>query len=188
MLLLPAIAAAEPGEARTSSVGVAETPDPGHDYVREPGRGARRIVEEERPIYRNPQGSVPISGNLSLSTGPLGTRFAVGLGIGYAVLTGVVPGVRGLLITGDGVGGEAAATLTLTPPLSINWTPFLLGEVGRRFEPGGSGWLYGAGAGVFIGDPGGSASIQVGWMLRRYDFNGTVYAANGPIIGINWRI
>lgn len=181
----PAIAVAQPGQARTGTTGYAF--DEGAEE--EQYLPARPPPDrDDEPRYRNPQGSINLSAVLGAASSDSGTRFVFGGGIGYAFLTGVMPGVRGLIATGNGgTGGELAATLTLTPPLSFSFTPFVAGEVGRRFEPFGAGWIYGAGGGIYFGDPGGSVAVQLGWMFRRIDFGAPIGSADisGPIVGVS---
>ena len=40
-------------------------------------------------------------------------------------------------------------------------TPFLIGEVGRRFQSGVSGMIYGVGAGLYLGEPRSPFQIQL---------------------------
>lgn len=145
--------------------------------------------EDAPPAYRNPTGSISLSGTAGVASSREGTSVIIGVGVGYAVFTGVVPGVRGLIISGPpGVGGELAATLTLTPPLSARFTPFVVGEAGRRWEPGLRGWLYGAGGGLYIGRPEASFGLQLGWIFRwiRLD-DGRTVRGDGPIVGLSIR-
>jgi hypothetical protein len=108
---------------------------------------------------------------------------AFGAQVGYAVLTGVMPGIRGLIITGDGVAGELAASLTLTPPLALYLVPFAVAEVGRRFDDQGA-WLYGAGLGAYLGEPESRIGLQAGWMFRRLVYETVSVDASGPIIAL----
>lgn len=187
---------AAPGEARlsrTSSAAEAQegTAGDGEPDAEEPGA---EVLEEAGSGYRNPAGSIALSGMFGASFGDSGTRFVFALGVGYAVLTGVVPGVRGLIATGAGdLGGELAATLTLTPPISTSITPFAVGEVGRRFEPdelGGGAWMYGAGVGAYLGDPDSRFALQLGWMFRRLSFDDAdePIDASGPLVSIAARL
>lgn len=146
----------------------------------------RRLVAPT--AYRNPQGSIALSAILFGSFGSGGeSTFVIGVGVGYAVVTGVVPGVRGALVAGGGsIGGDLAATLTLTPPVSWYITPFAVGEVGRRFDDTG-GWLYGAGGGIYIGEPSNTIALQVGWIFRRIVYPSRTFDANYPIIAISAR-
>ena len=170
----------------------------------QPGEGPRDPEEEDGPAeippprvrraaspYRNPEGSLLLSVVLGAGVGSAGTRFVGGAGVGYAVLTGVVPGVRGLVLAGGGggVGGELAGTLTLSPPMASYITPFVLGEAGRRWQSGPNGWIYGAGAGVFIGEPWATLQLQVGWIWRWLDIDGgPTLTASAPLVGINLRL
>lgn len=144
---------------------------------------------EPLPVHRNPQGALNVSTVFGASVGGSGTQFVLGLGAGYAVFTGVMPGVRGLILVGDGLGGEIATNLTLTPPIESSITPFVVGELGRRFEPFGAGWLYGAGGGIYLGEPAASFAVQLGWMFRRIAFADPVgnVDASGPIVSLSIR-
>lgn len=112
-----------------------------------------------------------------------------GLSIGVPPISGVLPGVRGVVIASETVSGEVAATLTLAPPISWSVVPFALFEIGRRILPDDEdGWLYGAGGGLFIGEPRAAVSLQVGWMYRRLSFSELTLDASGPIVGISMRL
>jgi hypothetical protein len=139
--------------------------------------------------YRNPQGSITFNGFIGAAVSSSGSRYGIGAGVGYAVLTGVLPGLRALVIAGDGIGAELAATLTLTPPLASSITPFAIGEAGRRFDPIGQAWLYGAGAGIYIGEPAAAFGFQIGYMFRRIVYADPIGSldASGPIIAISLR-
>ncbi len=150
--------------------------------------GAEDVDDDGDRGYRHPQGALSLQGFLGGSFRESGNQFVVGVGAGYAVLTGVMPGVRGLVLMGDGVGGELVGTLTLTPPLRLYLTPFIMGEAGRRFEPDFSGWLYGAGLGFFLGDPAKSFSLQAGWMIRRFVVADETLDVSGPILSISLRL
>ncbi|MCA9552405.1 MAG: hypothetical protein KC933_20390, partial [Myxococcales bacterium] len=139
------------------------------------------------PPYRNPTGALVTSGTLGMAIGGNGTSFVLGVGLGYAVVHGVVPGVRGLLVVGHGVGGELALTATLTPPVSWDVTPFLMLEGGRRWLDDLSGWLYGVGGGVYIGNPMSHFGFQLGWVWRRFVVAGTAYDVSTPIGGVSVR-
>jgi hypothetical protein len=183
--------AEEPGEARTSST--AESTATYDEAVEEGPIESEEPPEDTRddgPKYRNPQGSLMIQGYGGASFSDQGTRIGLGLGIGYAVVTGVVPGIHGELSTGtEGLGGELSANLTLTPPLSLSLTPFARGEVGHHWVPSfGDGWAYGAGGGIFIGDPASSVAFQLGWMFRRLTIDGVNYDISGPIIAFSIRV
>lgn len=136
-------------------------------------------------VYRNPTGSMVLGGVVGAAVGERGSAFVLGASFGYAVLTGVVPGVRGVAVAGDGFGGEIAATLLLTPPLAWPVLPFLVGEGGHRWDPGSSGYIYGGGGGLFVGSPRSRIGFQLGWIVRRYAIHdGPTIDASGPLIGI----
>jgi hypothetical protein len=163
---------------------------PSFAYAEEDEPGSQPKSEEKAeaeadPPYRNPQGSVQVTGAGSISVGSESTSIAIGVGVGYAVVTGVVPGVRVVVISNDGLGAELAGTLTLTPPLSLYLVPFVVGEAGRRFLPGGGAWLYGGGGGVYIGEPESRVGLQLGWIFRRLVFENESFDSSGPIITIS---
>ncbi len=142
----------------------------------------RRVLD-----LRNEQGQLIVSAYLGAVVGQK-SGIAVGAGVGYAVFGGVVPGVRGVVIASDGIGGEVAATLTLSAPFDFYLIPFLIGEVGGRFDPIGQGLLYGGGGGVYIGNPNSTFGLQLGWMFRRIDYGDIGSAdASGPIISLSLR-
>ncbi len=156
----------------------------------EPGSAPRAYDETEYADppspYRNPQGTIAASGILGAGIGST-TTFIIGAGFGYAVFTGVLPGVRAQLIAGDFVGGEVAGTLTLTPPLPGTFTPFVIGEVGRRFVEDLSAWFYGVGGGVYLGEPSATVNLQIGYVHRWFVFQGGTYDVGAPLIGVSMR-
>ena len=159
------------------------------------GRPLESGGKEKLPKYRNPQGHVQFGATLGIGGAFGGQRaFGGGVGIGYAVLTGVLPGVRGLLIAGGDIGGELAATLTLTPPFESYLTPFAFGEIGGRFEPTGNGFLYGGGGGLYVGNARSVFSLQVGWVFRQISFPATdtlaaaKVDASGPLLALSIRL
>jgi hypothetical protein len=171
-------------ESRTSTAGYA---DPmAEQEEAEPGATPKPRPPEASP-YRNPTGAFSLGLILGASVGSgQPTTFAAGGTFGYAVITGVVPAVRGVFLAGNGVAGELGATLTLTPPLTTSFTPFVVGELGRRFDSLG-GWIYGAGGGLYLGEPAARFALQLGWMFRRIaypDPTGSV-DASGPIIAFS---
>lgn len=164
------------------------------DGTTEPGSAPKSAESGEEPVeeapeepsrYRNPQGSIQVTGAIGVSVGSEQTLVAIGAGVGYAVVTGVVPGIRGVIIAGDGIGAELAGTLTLTPPLATYLVPFLVGEAGRRFDEFGGAWLYGGGGGLYVGEPASGLGLQVGWMFRRLVYEDVTLDASGPIISIS---
>jgi len=136
---------------------------------------------------QDPQGSILGSGILGISTGSGGTSLVLGVGVGYAVFDGVVPGVRGLAVLGDRLGGELAATLTLTLPVGWYAVPFVTGEGGRRWLDGLAGWIVGAGGGVRIGWPSSRLAFRLGWIWRRFYVQGASFDVSAPIVGVQLR-
>jgi hypothetical protein len=173
------------GTSSVSAPGAAPRFDPAPDpEVRDP----RLEPPPARSPFRNPRGAVVTNGILGVATGSGGTSLVVGAGVGYSVVTGVVPGVRGLLVVGQGVGGELALTATLTPPVEWDVTPFVVVEGGRRWLDGATGWLYGAGGGVYIGSPLSRFGFQLGWVWRRFAVSGgPTYDVSTPIGGVSVR-
>jgi hypothetical protein len=144
------------------------------------------ITEEQPPDLRNQGGSWIVGGTLGVAVGGSGTAFLVGASVGYAVVTGIVPGVRGVLLAGRGIGGEIAGTLTLSLPFDWSILPFVVGEGGHRWDRDARGWIYGGGGGVYIGSPSQSFGLQLGWIFRRYAIeDGPTVNASGPIVGIS---
>jgi len=128
---------------------------------------------------------VIVGGTIGAAVGGSGTVFVAGVSVGYAVVTGVVPGVRGVVIAGEGIGGEVALMVTLTPPLSWPLVPFVIGEGGYRWDRDFRGWIYGGGGGFYIGGPSRRFGLQVGWIFRRYAIEGfRTVDSSGPIIGV----
>ena len=165
----------------TSSVG------PGAPRVEDPGSGARPL-EPAAPSGHDPQGSIVANGILGFSSGSNGTSFVVGAGIGYAVVDGLVPGVRGYAVLGNASGGELALTLGYT--LSAGWyvSPFVVVEGGRRWFAGDEGWVVGAGGGMRLGYPTSRLTLRVGWVFRRfYVTSGDPFDASAPIVGVQFR-
>lgn len=191
LVVLGAPGAAAAQLTETSSA--AEGPEPGSrprsgERAPAPEDDDGRDPEAEEEAYRNPKGTWSVGGTLGLASGPDRTSFVVGANVGYAVLTGVLPGVRGLLVIGDGVGGELAATLTYTPPFTWAVTPFALVEGGRRWLSGLSGWLYGAGVGVYLGDPAAWFNVQLGYIWRQWAVDdGPTVDVSAPIVGLSVR-
>lgn len=152
-----------------------------------PAEEPQSSAPEEPQKYRNPQGSLVVGGAVGIAVGDGKTAVAIGLSVGYAVFTGVLPTLRGVLIIDQKVGGELAATLTLTPPLSFVLVPFAHGEVGRRWDGFGEAWLYGGGGGVMLGDPASKLGVQLGWVFRRYAYEKVSVDGSGPLIAISIR-
>lgn len=152
-----------------------------------PAEEPQSSAPEEPQKYRNPQGSLVVGGAVGIAVGDGKTAVAIGLSVGYAVFTGVLPALRGVLIIDQKVGGELAATLTLTPPLSFVLVPFAHGEVGRRWDGFGEAWLYGGGGGVMLGDPASKLGVELGWVFRRYAYEKVSVDGSGPLIAISIR-
>lgn len=142
----------------------------------------------EAPAYRNPRGAVVLSPFVGFVASPSGTSASLGLGAGYAPITGVLPGARAMMIFGDVLAGELAATLTLTPPLETIVVPFVTAEFGRRFERVYPGWLYGAGGGIYYGRPRDRFGLQAGWIWRRLKPSGLpAVDVSGPLVVASFR-
>lgn len=165
-LFVMPVHAQDPGEARTEESASSEPPR----------------------SYHNPRGALVISPSFGVAVGSQTTAVAVGVGVGYAVLTGVLPGLRGVMIFGDGVAGELATNLTLTPPLDFYLVPFLYGELGRRFDEAGGAWLYAGGGGLYVGEPAAPFGVQVGWIFRRYVYEAVELDGSGLMVGLTLRL
>lgn len=138
----------------------------------------------------DPRGSVEVGLSGGGSFGENFSYGVIGASVGYAVLTGVVPGVRGAVFFGDLTGGEVAGTATLTPPVRWPVVPFVIGEVGHAWQEFGassdSGVLLGVGGGVHLGRPGDRIALRGGLIYRYYDlFSGQSYIA--PIVSLGIR-
>lgn len=138
----------------------------------------------------DPRGSliVGVSGGGSFSSGF--NYGIVGAHVGYAVLTGVVPGVRGAVFFGDLTGGETAAMVWLTPPLALPVVPFAVGEIGYAWQnyptANFDGALFGAGAGVHLGQPQDRFNMRAGVIYRYYDLGGG-FDYWSPILMLSFR-
>lgn len=124
------------------------------------------------------------------SSGTASNYFSVGASLGYAVVNGVVPGIRGAVFFGDLTGGELAATLWLTPPVEWPVVPFAVGEFGHAWQTVSdveqTGLLYGGGAGLHLGSPADSIAVRAGVMYRYYDI-GDGQGTFSPIISFAFR-
>lgn len=141
-------------------------------------------AEAAPPEVHNPQGSflLGVSGGASFSRNT--SVFAIGASAGYAVLHGLVPGVRGVVFFGDFEAGETAATLLFTPPLGWVAVPFVATEAGYRWEPSADGPLLGVGFGVYVGRPSDHVNVQAGWMFRRFWYETGSADISGPVISL----
>lgn len=154
-------ASGAPGSGGEQRGGASQDPEAPPEAARRPSR------------LRDPQGSILVGLTGGASFSSRFTYGAVGLQAGYAVLTGVVPGVRGTVFFGDLTGGELAGTLWLTPPIDFVVVPFAVGEVGyvwRNFDGfSQQGPLYGAGGGIHFGQPGDLFNLRAGLIYRYLD-------------------
>jgi hypothetical protein len=159
-------------------------------HAQEPGeaRDEASVSSEPPKSYHNPRGSFVLSPAFGVAVGSQTTAVAVGVGVGYAVLTGVLPGLRGVMIFGDGVAAELSTNLTLTPPLDFYLVPFLYGELGRRFDEAGGAWLYAGGGGLYVGEPAAPFGVQVGWIFRRYVYDAVELDGSGLMVGLTLRL
>jgi len=140
--------------------------------------GADRAVHE-------PGGAVLVDGGLAVGAGAGAARFGLSLGVGYALVDGVVPGVRGGVVIGHEFGGDLVATLRLSLPLDSYVVPYARGELGGRYDGFGLGWTWAAGGGVLIGDPGFGVTLSIGWSFQQIHHGDRVRNANGPALGIS---
>jgi hypothetical protein len=143
--------------------------------------------ERARRIH-NPRGSIVLGVSGGASFGRDLSVFSLGAQFGYAVYHGILPGVRGLVFFGDYSGGEAAGTLVLTPPISFQLVPFVMGDAGYRWEEVGNGPIAGVGVGAYIGHPADRLNVQLGWIFRRFWYgDGRSADASGPLVAISLR-
>jgi hypothetical protein len=126
--------------------------------------------------YYDPQGSVQVG---LTGGGSFSSDFnygIIGASVGYAVFTGVVPGLRGAGFFGDLTGGEIAGTLTLTPPIVFPVVPFVMGEIGHAWQNFNDqsfrGLLAGGGGGIHLGQPTDRFTVRAGVIYRYYDLAG----------------
>lgn len=147
------------------------------------------LGQESAPTYHNPTGSFVIRPELRITVADDHTSVGIGAGVGYAVITGVLPGARGMVIIDDGqVGGELGLNLTLTPPLDFYLVPFAYGELGRRFDSFGGAWIYAGGGGLYIGEPASPLGLQLGWIFRRYVYEDIELDGSGLFVALTIRI
>ncbi|MEM1025467.1 MAG: hypothetical protein AAGD10_13365 [Myxococcota bacterium] len=130
-----------------------------------------------RPVH-DPQGSVHLGLTLGGSFSSNRSAVAVGAQVGYAFIDGLVPGVRGLGFFGDFSGGEVAGFTVYTPPVSWPVVPYVVAEVGGRWESidgaDFSGVLAGGGGGLHLGAPGSRFSTRAGVVYNRWFTSGGV--------------
>lgn len=141
-----------------------------------------RADAQPRPRSRYGQGSMLVSLGLGLEVGNQRTRAAASASFGYAVLDGVVPGLRGMVVFTDPAAGELAPNLFLTIPVDFPVLPFAYGEVGRRFDGAGGAWLLGGGGGLQFGYPRSPFGLQVGWLFRRYFYTDVSVDGSGLLL------
>ncbi len=162
----------------------AQDAQPGDPRLDEPPRSQSRL--------RDPQGTILIGISGGVSTQSDTTFGSVGGHVGYAVITGIVPGVRGNGFFGDLTGGEVAGTLWLTPPLDFSVVPFAIGEIGytwRELDGASSnGAIYGAGGGLHFGRPTSAWSVRAGVVYRYYDFEGDGQGFFSPLVAASFRL
>lgn len=129
------------------------------------------LVGVARPAsaqVHDPKGSVIVGGSLGVISGRDQVSVAVGLNGGYAVLDGLVPGVRGMGFFGDITGGELAGRVSYTPPIPGPVAPFVVAEAGNRWEGSFSGALLGGGGGFHLGRPDSKVGFRAGLVYNRW--------------------
>lgn len=121
----------------------------------------------------DPEGSVVVGLSGGASFGSELSYGSAGVFAGYAVLDGLVPGARGMVLFGDLSGGEVASTLWWTPPIEAPVVPFVLGEIGyawqSAFDRDLEGPLYGVGGGIHLGEATAQFNLRAGVVYRYYD-------------------
>lgn len=190
--LLPSSALAQTGSS-SAAIQLTEpgTTEPGSLPRTEPGDASDPASEsdpelEDAPPYRNRRGSVVVLASAGIAIGSESTSVAIGAGVGYALVTGVLPSVRAVLIFGDGTAGELSLDLTLTPPIAAPLVPFVQGEMGRRFDGAGGAWILAVGGGVYLGDPRSTLNIALGYAYRRYLYENVSLNGSGPILAASF--
>ena len=141
-----------------------------------------RADAQPRPRSRYGQGSMLVSLGLGVEIGNQRTRAAASASFGYAVLDGMVPGLRGMVVFSDPAAGELAPNLFLTIPVDFPVLPFAYGEAGRRFDGAGGAWLLGGGGGLQFGYPRSPFGFQVGWLFRRYFYTDVSVDGSGLLL------
>jgi hypothetical protein len=116
----------------------------------------------------DPQGKVLVGGSAGVTVRDGSTAGTIGLQVGYAVIDGLVPGIRGMVLFGDFGGGELAGTLFYTPPVTWPVVPFVTAEVGNRWEESTSGPLLGGGGGLHLGSPAARFGVRAGVVYNRW--------------------
>ena len=159
-------------------------PDPSNDAPparRRPGQPRVQPRSSARGVspYRDAQGQVLFGVNGGYAFGN-GAQFgSAGIHVGYAVVTGVVPGIRANVFFGDLSGGQVVGTLWLTPPLAYVVVPFGVGEVGYVWQNldgiSSNGMLYGVGGGLHLGRPTDRLGLRAGVIYRVFDAGGDGY-------------
>ena len=123
---------------------------------------------------RDPQGSILVGVSGGASFGSEVQYGSIGVQGGYAVVTGVVPGLRTTFLFGDLSGGEVVGTVWLTPPLSFAVVPFAVLEAGYAWQSfrgaDADGAVYGVGGGLHLGRPRDVFNLRAGVIYRYYDF------------------
>jgi len=132
---------------------------------------AAASAQSTRPVH-DPQGSVHLGLTLGGTFASNRSAVAVGAQVGYAFIDGLVPGVRGLGFFGDFSGGEVAGFTFYTPPVGWPVVPYVVAEVGGRWESfdsaSFSGLLAGGGGGLHLGAPGSRFNARAGVVYNRW--------------------
>ena len=170
------VAASAVGGVNQEAPEADETPRrqrPGQPRIR-PRASARGVSP-----YRDAQGQILFGLNGGYGFGN-GVQFgSAGVHFGYAVLTGVVPGVRANVFFGGLSGGQVVGTLWLTPPVSFAVVPFAVGEIGYVWQDIGgvtsNGTLFGVGGGLHLGRPTDRLGIRAGAIYRVFNADGDGY-------------
>ena len=149
--------------------------------------GSNPTYAQSTPKARNAQGSLLVGLGLGASLGgDAPVSIGVGGHLGYAIFDGIVPGVRVLTLWSEAVAMELAATITLSPPWKTYVVPYLDAEVGGRFDPIGKGFMYGAGAGFYLGRVTANYSLKIGYMYRKISYtDDLVFDASRPHFSVS---
>ncbi|MGF1511206.1 MAG: hypothetical protein ACFB9M_17065 [Myxococcota bacterium] len=124
-------------------------------------------AQSTEPVH-DPQGSVVVGVTFGASFTRDRELFSAGGQVGYSVVDGLVPGIRGLGFFGDIDGGEILGTLSYTPPLQAPVLPFVVGEGGHRWESDIRGAIAGGGGGLHLGSPGSRFGLRAGVVYNRF--------------------
>lgn len=123
-----------------------------------------------KPVH-DPQGRLIVAGSVGAVVSNSELAVLLGAQVGYAVIDGLVPSVRGQVFFGGFSGGEVAGNLMYTPPLSLPLVPFVMFDGGYRWEDPFEGSIIGGGGGLHLGSPGARFNMRAGVLYHRWFVN-----------------